>query len=194
MTTPEEPQENAEDLHLDAEYADPYEGMEFHSYDPAEVVEVPLGTPLGTGADSEGETSPEPFDPRYKDDFEGLAFLGALEMRFSYIGHRFAIRTLTTHELLAVSQIVKGYKDTIGESRAYATAMVAMSTVTVDGIGLPSPTQERDDDLAWAFERYDYVKARWFPYTIDYVYERVLLLENRVREILGEMETQAKKA
>lgn len=192
MTTPEDPKEVPEDASLDAEYTDPYEGMEIGSYDPTEVTEVPLGTPLGTGEDTAEDDGP--FDPKYKEDFEGLAYLGALEARFSYIGHKIVVRTMTTHELLAVSRIVKDYADTIGDSRAYATAMVAMSIVTVDGIGLPAPIEESDEDLDWAFQRFNYVKARWFPYVIDYVYERILLLENRVRDVLAEMEKQAKKA
>lgn len=187
--TPEEPQSSADDL----EYADPYEGMNFKPFDPSEATEIPLGTPLGTGTDSENEES-GPFDPRYKEDFEGLAFLGALEARFSFIGHRFHIRTLATYELLAVGKIVKGYEGEIGATKAYATAMVALATVSVDGVGLPIPIGESGNDLAWAFERFDFVAAKWWPFTIDYVYERILLLENRVESVLIEMSEQAKKA
>lgn len=176
---------------LGAEYADPFEGMEFTPYDPAEATEIPQGTPLGGGRDTESQAGS--FDQRYKDDFDGLAFLGALEARFDYIGHRFHIRTLTTNELLAVAMIVKQFEGTVGDSRAYATAMVAMSVVSVDGIGLPSPHEEKSAEYAWAFERFDYVKAKWFPWTVDYVYERFLLLEERVRNVLIEMTEQAKK-
>lgn len=187
--TPEEPQLSAEDL----EYADPYEGMDFTPYDPAEATELPLGTPLGTGKDSENQES-GPFDPRYKEDFEGLAFLGALEARFSFIGHTFHIRTLATHELLAVGKIIKAYDGTIGQTKAYATAMVALATVSVDGVGLPIPHEDSNDDLDWAFQRFNYVAAKWFPFTVDYVYERCLLLEDRVLTVLTEMADQAKKA
>lgn len=187
----EQPQEQP-DGPESAEHADPFEGMEFVPYDPAEAVEVPLGTPLGTGDDTENQTGV--FDERYKDDFDGLAFLGALEARFSYIGHQFHIRTLTTDELLAVARIVKDYEGTIGDTKAYATAMVALSVVTVDGKGLPVPHEESSVDYAWAYARFDYVKARWFPFTIDFLYDRYLLLEERVRQVLIQMTEQAKKA
>lgn len=183
---PEQPEPS-----LDAEYLDPTEGMEFVPYDPAEATEIPLGTPLGAAEETENKTGP--FDERYKEDFEGLAFLGALEARFDYIGHRFHIRTLTTDEILAVARIVKDFEGTIGDAKAYATAMVALSVVSVDGKGLPHPYEE-STDYAWAYERFNYVKAKWFPFTIDYVYERYLLLENRVRNVLIEMTEQAKKA
>lgn len=175
-----------------AEFADPYEGMEFHAFDPAEQVSLPLGTPLGTGQDTQNETGP--FDERYKDDFEGLAFLGALEARFSYIGHKFVIRTLTVDELLAAGRIIGEYQDTPAGTRAYATVMVALSVVSVDGKGLPSPIGEGDDAYSWARERFDYVKARWFPFTVDFVYERYLLLEGRTQQVLMEMTEQAKKS
>lgn len=176
---------------LDAEYADPYEGMEFSSYDPAGAAEIPQGTPLGGGKDTENQTGT--FDERHKDDFEGLAFLGALEARFDYIGHRFHIRTLTVDEALAVARIVKDFEGTIGDTKAYATAMVALSVVSVDGLGLPIPHEEASVDYGWAYQRFDYVKAKWYPFTIDYVYERILLLEDRVRNVLTEMTEQAKK-
>lgn len=187
MTTPEE-----SDGELNAEYTDPFEDMEFTAYDPSEATEVPLGTPLGEGR----ETEPEPlklFDDRYKADFEGLAFIGALEARFSFIGHKFHIRTLTSLEHMACAKIVKEYEGTLADNRAYATALVAMSVVSVDGIGLPTPIGETDIDLAWAYERFNYVAARWFPFTVDYVYNAHLRLEQRVRDVLAEMDIQAKK-
>lgn len=174
------------------EYLDPYEGMDFKSFDPSETTELPQGTPLGTGADTDNETGP--FDERYKEDFEGLAFLGALEARFSYIGHQFRIRTLTVNELLAVGQIMKEHVGTVGEMRAHATAMVALAVQSVDGIGLPAPYEEGGSDYAWAQQRFDYVKARWFPFTVDYVYERYLLLETRANQVLSEMAEQVKKS
>ncbi len=196
MTTPDpSPAPSADAPEMtpeDLEYADPYEGVEFGPYDPTGVTDIPLGTPMGN-ADADDPETP-PFDERYKEDFEGLAFLGALEARFSYLGHRFVIRTLTTHELLAVGQVIKDYAGSMGEQRAYATAMVAMSIVTVDGIGLPTPIAESDRELTWAHERFDYVKARWYPFVLDHVYDRILMLEGRVRDVLVEMNDQAKKA
>lgn len=176
-----------------AEYIDPFEGMDFTSYDPSEATEIPQGTPLGTGQDG-ASTEPGPFDSRHKEDFEGLAFLGALEARFSYIGHRFHIRTLTVNEILAVAQVVKEHVGTVGEMRAYATAIVALSVVSVDGIGLPIPFEESGSEYAWAQQRFDYVKAKWFPFTVDYVYDRYQLLETRVNQVLAEMAGQIKKS
>lgn len=183
---PEQPDE------LGAEYANPYDDMEITSFDPASEVKIPQGTPLAEGKDTEND-EPKPFDPRYTEDFEGLMYLGALEARFHFTGHKIHIRTLTVDELLAAARIIKDYEGTVGDTRAYATALVAMCTVSVDGVGLPIPIEEGGNEYAWAYQRFDYVKARWFPFTIDYIYERYLLLEERSRSVLNEMVEQAKK-
>jgi hypothetical protein len=177
---------------LDLEYQDPYEGMEFAPFDAVHDAPVATGTPLGTGKDGElDDGKPPVFDERYKQDFEGLMFLGALSSRFSYIGHTFLIKTLTINDLLAASKLTQEYEGTIGAPRAYATAIVALSTVAVDGIGLPSPIGEGADQHQWAHERFDYVAARWYPWVVDYVYDRYLLLEERTRLVLEEMEKKA---
>lgn len=182
---PEQPEEAS------TEYIDPYDEMEISHFDPLEETKLPKGTPLGSGQDTEN-SEPEPFDPRYKEDFEGLMFLGALQADFSFVGHKFRIRTLTVDELLAAARIIKEYEGTVADTRAYATVMVALSVISVDGIGLPAPIAE-DGDYSWAWERFNYVKAKWFPYTIDYVYERYLMLEERSRNVINQMVDQAKK-
>lgn len=180
------PQDVTEDQELAAEYADPTEGMEFAPFDPTEVNPPANGTPQGTAEDTEVDFS-GPFNERVKQDFEGLMFLGALSASFSFLGHRFVIRTLTSDELIAAGMITKDYENTIAANRAYATAMVALSIQTVDGKGLPIPIGSNDNDYAWAYERFNFIKARWFPFVVDYVYDRCLVLEDRARTVLMEM-------
>ena len=176
----------------DVENIDPYEGMAFEPADPLEQAHIPAGTPLGTGRDTEPEVVG--FDPRYKDDFEGLTFIGALQARFSFLGHKIVMRTLTTHELLAVGMIMKEYRGTAGEMTAYATAMVGLSLVSVDGQGLAIPLSDEGQEYDWAFMRFNHIAARWHAPVIDGLYERYLLLESRVDQVLDEMVDQAKKA
>jgi hypothetical protein len=163
--------------------------MEFAPYDPTEQVKIPDGMPQGGPDDAEAELSP--FDERYKEDFEGLMFLGALSASFSYVGHKFTIRTLTSLELMAVGRVIKLFAETIGANRAYATAMAALALQKVDGKELPIPYAEEEDPYAWAQQRFEYIAARWYPMVIDEIYMRYGLLEERVR---GVMEEMAKKA
>lgn len=130
------------------------------------------------------------FDERWKQPFEGLLYLGALQKTFEIWGHSFSIRTLRTDEYLIVPLLIKDWEGTIGFERAYATAIVALATELVDGAPLPLPFEEvPGKPLLWAQGRFDHVKGRWFDPVVDAVYSEYLALENDVRrtlEALGE--------
>lgn len=133
-----------------------------------------------------GDPLPE-FDDRYREDFEGLAFIGSLSKQFEWLGHRFVVRTLTVDELLAVTLLTKEFDQSMGAGLAYRTAMAAMATVTVDGKELPIPFQSEPEDFAWAYQRFNHVKARWFQFTVDAVYGEYLELEDRTRQVVMAM-------
>jgi hypothetical protein len=122
-------------------------------------------------------------DPRYKRDFEGLTYLGYLADEFDLAGHRFNIRTLNTDALLEVALWVQRYSGSLGESRAYSTAVVAAAVELLDGKPLHRPLGpgEPDFDMRVAIVR------KWYPWTIDQVYSRVRELERRVDAILVEL-------
>jgi hypothetical protein len=122
-------------------------------------------------------------------DFHGLLVLGQLSNTFEWAGHRFVIKTLNTSDELIVALLTKEFQDTIGGTRAYATAMVALCTVAVDGMPLPSPLGEDPlpgGSLNWARERFAYCQ-RWYHYTVDAIYNEYLTLEARVTEVVLQM-------
>jgi hypothetical protein len=141
---------------------------------------------VGPLLDEEGNRLPE-FDPRYRDDFHGLAFIGSLSREFEWLGHKFVIRTLTVDELLAVTLLTKEYDQTMGAGLAYRTAMVALATQKVDGSDLPVPVAADSNDFAWAYQRFNYVKARWFQFTIEAVYLKYLELEMKTTSVVEAM-------
>ena len=122
-------------------------------------------------------------DPRYKRDFEGLTYLGYLADEFDLAGHRFNIRTLNTDALLEVSMWTQKYSGSLGESRAYSTAVVAAAVELLDGRPLHRPLGpgEPDFDMRVAIVR------KWYPWTIDQIYSRVRELERRVDEVLAQL-------
>lgn len=133
------------------------------------------------------ETQPLPtLDPKFREDFDGLLFLGKLEDEFTWLGHRFVIRTLTTEEILETGLIVKPYRDTMAEVKAYQAAIVAGTVVSVDGRPMPTPLTMSPSDTPLR-NRFEYVRRNWFPPTLDVVYERYLLLEDRARAALEAM-------
>src|SRR5690554_723245 len=97
------------------------------------------------------------FDPRVRRQFEGLLYLGKLEDEFEWLGHKFVIKTVDTGTLLAVGQITKEYVGTMGDLKAYQTAMVGACTVSVDGKSLPLPLESDSDTLEEVRQRFRYV-------------------------------------
>lgn len=142
---------------------------------------------LGPLRDEEGKRLPE-FDQRYRDDFTGLAYIGALSKQFSWLGHRFVIRTLTSDEYLAAAVVTKEWQNTIGAPMAYKIAMTSLCVVEVDGKDLPVPLGPEDSaNYGWAFQRFNYAKARWFNFTIDAIYEQFLELEEKTAAVVEAM-------
>lgn len=135
---------------------------------------------------------PKSFDPSFREPFEGLLFLGSLTETFEWLGHEFTVRTLTTGELMAIGLIHKEYIGTLGDTKAYQTAVVAACLERVDGQPLPIPPDLRSpsgsDDVVVLRDRFRYISRNWFPPTIDHIYEQFILLEAesaRVIEQLG---------
>ena len=74
------------------------------------------------------------FPEAWKDEFEGLLFLGYLQSEVTQIPfHKFIVKTLTINEKIEVSLLTKSYVDTIGFNRAWKAATVAAGLVSVDG-------------------------------------------------------------
>ena len=163
---------------------------EYAAYDPADVKEQDDARAQDGGVvlvDDMGEKLPS-FDPRYMQDFEGLLYLGALTKSFNWLGHTFVIRTLTQDEVLTVPILMKPWGGTIGEPKAYSTAMAALCVTSVDNKSLPTPVGDAQGDYAWAFQRFAYAKSNWFQYTIDKVYSEYLMLEAKAQAVIEAME------
>ncbi|MFE0490209.1 hypothetical protein [Streptomyces griseoaurantiacus] len=154
----------------------------YGTYDPADRPGRREAEPEApaSGLKAEDGTELPGFDERYSEPLQGLLYIGALTDRFSWLGHEFVIRTLGVDEQLAVGQVIKPYEETgaAGAQLAYATAIAAMSVVSVDGEELPSPIGEDQKLAEWAHKRFAYVKANWFSYTIQEVFQRYMLLED----------------
>lgn len=150
---------------------------------------APLGTTNTEGVESDGAGRKDPvadleFDQRYRDDFDGLLYLGSLTHTFRFAGHSFTIHTLSIDELLRVSLLVKEWEGTLGQNRAYLTAMAAASIDIVDDRPIYTPMGPNDDEVTGRFR---YVKDHWYPWIADSVYENLMALEARVTEILSAM-------
>jgi len=124
------------------------------------------------------------FPEEWKDEFEGLLFLGRLQREVTRIPfHKFVVRTLTVNEKLEVSLIAKPFIETIGYGRAYKTAVVAAGLVSVDGREL-IPANKGINVIR---QKYEYVVNNWYDTVIDFLYDEIDALENRVIIVLQEL-------
>jgi hypothetical protein len=134
----------------------------------------------GTPPVEEEEPLPE-FDPKYRKEFEGLMFLGALQETFFWMGHSFTIRTLKADEIVEIGLMVQPYGTTLGSVKAYQAASIAAALIDVDGRGLPLAIDKTEPDLRAKFR---YILDNWYPPVIDAIYDRMLRLEHKVGLII----------
>ncbi len=139
-----------------------------------------------TVGSDEGEVPELPkFDERYREAFEGLAFIGKITRSFRWMGHRFVIKTPNVDDLLEIGQLHKPWYGTVADAKAYQALVVAATIQSVDGQSLPIPIGEGQSGLEAKFE---YVRHTWFPWTLDKLYSEYLILDAEVvavHEALG---------
>lgn len=124
------------------------------------------------------------FPEEWKDEFEGLLFLGYLQKEVTQIPfHKFVIRTLTINEKIDVSLITKPYVDSVGFNRAWKSAVVAAGLVSVDGRELVSSNKSINS----LQQKYDYVTSNWYDIVVELLYEEIQKLEDTVIIVLGEL-------
>jgi hypothetical protein len=152
-----------------------------------EDAEFPLEVeePESETAESESSEDLPTFDPRHRNDFTGLLYLGALTKEFTFCGHKFVIRTLRTEEILAIGLATKEYEGTASRFKALATASIAACIVSVDGKPLEIPFREEAaaENLAFRMQTI----GTWSPILVDVIYSEYLALDQRVNDVFESM-------
>jgi hypothetical protein len=133
--------------------------------------------------------TPVEFDVRCREPFIGLLHLGSLEQKVQLYGHWFDLRTPSQRERLQIGPAIRAYQDTLTGEIAWMTGYVAAFLVAIDGMkppeavlrgaALPSGVAER---LNWVLET---IASKDL---VNLLYERCLLLDGQVREVLEAME------
>lgn len=134
----------------------------------------------------EEDYAPREFDPRHREAFSGLLFVGALTDEFTLWGHRFVIATPTQTERMQIGPLIREFIDTIAGDLAYATALVAAYLVSVDGEELPKPVVKDAKETALR-DRFRWVSDTLQKPVIDYLFSKCLELDQQVDEVLEAM-------
>ena len=117
----------------------------------------------------EEEEDADKFDGDVEGDVLGLLNLGSITRKFDVLGHTFVFKTLTIGEELAIGQIIDEYAGTIGQGKAFQTALIAAAIVSVDG--RPLVAQLGPDTKASLQDRFDYITDNWYMKTIEAAFE-----------------------
>lgn len=123
------------------------------------------------------------FDSRWRNEFEGLAYLGHLQAEVKIPYHSFTVRTLTIGEKIRVVSLVSEHENTIGYARAYRAAVVAAALILVDG----KPLLVGQKNIDVIPQRYRYITDNWYDYVVDILFDKVDELEGKVLEVLKEL-------
>jgi len=124
------------------------------------------------------------FPEDWKDEFEGLLFLGYLQKEITQVPfHKFVVRTLTVNEKLEVTLITKPYMNMLGYGRAYKAAVVAAGLISVDGRDLV-PSNKSINSIR---QKYDYIVNNWYDIVIEILFDNIEALENRSAVVLQEL-------
>lgn len=123
------------------------------------------------------------FDSRWRNPFEGLAYLGHLEGDVEIPYHSFKVRTLTTGEKIKVIAMISDMENSVNYPRAYRAAVVAAGLTLVDG----KPLLVGQKSLDVIPQRYRYITDSWYDFVIDILYEKIDELEGKVLEVLKEL-------
>lgn len=124
------------------------------------------------------------FPDAWKEEFEGLLFLGYLQSEVTQIPfHKFVVKTLTINEKIEVSLITKPYLDSVGFNRAWKAATVAAGLVSVDG----RPLIASSKNINSLKQKFDYVTENWYDVVVELLYDEIQRIEDRSVIVLGEL-------
>lgn len=125
------------------------------------------------------------FDPRYREPFIGLLYLGKLSEEFVLFGHSFLMETPNQATRLETGVLHKRYLNSMSSEMGWQTVTVAAYLQKVDGTPLPEPIGPKDTGL---LDRLNWILENINTAVINALFERTLILDSKVRDVMEELE------
>lgn len=126
------------------------------------------------------EPSPDPFDEldsQTKQDIDQLLDQGCLSEGFTFGGHSFVIKTLSTAEANAVAIAMQRFQGTMREVNAYMQATVALALFTFDQD--PDFHRRTGDLLTHAAKRFEWAGNELDDVIIAHCFNKYNALDKR---------------
>ena len=133
----------------------------------------------------EEQTSWMQFDERFHEPFEGLTYIGDLKTTFSYLGHSFLVKTLTSGEKIEIIRICKELEGSLGYAKLFRAATAAAGLIAVDG----QPIIAAQKNVGFIQQKLEYIVNMWYDPIIDMIFEHINDLETSVLTIITELGT-----
>lgn len=123
------------------------------------------------------------FPEEWKEDFEGLLYLGYLEAEVTIPFHAFTVRTLLPATKIELSMMLTDLQTSVGYGLAYKCAVVAAALEMVDD----RPIIVASKVEPALRQKYNYVINSWYEPVIDVLYRAVDDLEARQLMVMREL-------
>jgi hypothetical protein len=129
--------------------------------------------------DDTDDLTPREFNPRAREPFIGLLYLGSLDREVTLYGHKFLLVTPTNAERIQMGLITKDWRDTATEEVALGQALVAAFLHKVDGQPLPEPISPDPKDTALR-GRFNWVGENLRRQVITALFQECMILDTQV--------------
>lgn len=151
-------------------------------------------SPLVTVPNSDTETTEQTeeddspvksvFDPRHRDPFLGLLYVGHLSKDVTLYGHEFSLQTPSQLARMEAGLLHKKYVGSVIAEQAWAAMTVALYLTHVDGSELPGTISPRGSGLE---ERFFWVTNNLKDLVIHEVFQECLILASEAEDALSEL-------
>jgi hypothetical protein len=135
----------------------------------------------------EQQVDEDPEDSELSQDTLGLLQLGHLSSKINVFGNEVRIKTLTVGEELEIGLLTKQYLNTSEQGRAYGTAVVAASIVSINKKRLPIKPLGPDDEANVLNYKFEYVSRKYYWPVIEKIYDEYMKLLARQLAALEEI-------
>lgn len=131
------------------------------------------------------------FDPKFREPFVGLLYLGSLKNQVVRYGHTFDLATPTQRERLEGGVLHKRFINTISGEIAWAAIVVALYLTSVDGQPLPEPIGPAV--ATHVADRFNWVIDNIKGELINELFEECLLLDAQVAGVMESLAESTKR-
>lgn len=142
--------------------------------------DIPMPTPtprFEPEPQPEEDLKPREFDPRAREPFHGLLWLGHLVSEVQLYGHLFKLMTPSGTERIQIGQVIAEWRDTLTEEVAFMQATVAAFLISVDGVALPEPVLNNPKETA-LHDRFTWVGANFKSRALlNELFQQTLILD-----------------